>query len=130
MNTETTSNTTKREPMAQNNSEGRRVAAPAVDVYENKEEVLLVADMPGVRPDDIVIRFERGELTLSGRRAKMPEGSVLAAEHRFTDFQRTFTVPQSIQSDAINAEISHGVLKIHLPKIAAQKPRQISVKAS
>jgi HSP20 family protein len=129
MNTETTS-TTKRESMAQNNNEGRRIAAPAVDVYENKEEVLLVADMPGVRPDDIVIRFERGELTLSGRRAKMPEGNMLAAEHRFTDFQRTFTVPQSIQSDAINAEIAHGVLKIHLPKIAAQKPRQISVKAS
>jgi HSP20 family protein len=130
MNTETTTNNTKREPIAQNNAEGRRIAAPAVDVYENKDEVLLVADMPGVRPDDIVIRFERGELTLSGRRAKQPEGSVLAAEHRFTDFQRTFTVPQSIQSDAINAEIAHGVLKIHLPKVSAQKPRQIAVKAS
>lgn len=130
MNTETTTNTTKREQIAQHNTEGRRVAAPAVDVYENKDEVLLVADMPGVRPDDIVIRFERGELTLSGRRAKQPEGNVLAAEHRFTDFQRTFTVPQSIQSDAINAEIAHGVLKIHLPKVSAQKPRQIAVKAS
>lgn len=128
MNTETT-NTTKREPMAQN-TEGRRVAAPAVDVYENKDEVLLVADMPGVRPDDITIRFERGELTLSGKRAKHPEGSLLAAEHRFTDFQRTFTVPQSIQADSINAEVAHGVLKIHLPKVSAQKPRQISVKAS
>jgi len=129
MNTETTSNTTKREPIAQN-IEKRRVAAPAVDVYENKDEVLIVADMPGVRPDDIVIRFERGELTLSGRRAKVPEGNVLAAEHRFTDFQRTFTVPQSIQSDAISAEVAHGVLKIHLPKVSAQKPRQIAVKAS
>lgn len=128
MNTETTTNTTKREPMAQ--QEGRRIAAPAVDVYENKDEVLLVADMPGVRADDIVIRFERGELMLSGRRAKSPEGSVLAAEHRFTDYQRTFTVPQNIQSDAIHAEVSHGVLKIHLPKISAQKPRQITVKAS
>lgn len=128
MNTETT-NTTKREPMAQP-TEGRRVAAPAVDVYENKDEVLIVADMPGVRPDDIQIRFERGELTLSGRRAKNPEGALLAAEHRFTDFQRTFTVPQSIQADAINAEVAHGVLKIHLPKVSAQKPRQIAVKAS
>lgn len=128
MNTET-NQATKREPMAQNN-DARRMTAPAVDVYENKEEVLLVADMPGVRPDDIVIRFERGELTLSGKRLKNPEGSLLAAEHRFTDFQRTFTVPQSIQADAINAEIAHGVLKIHLPKVSAQKPRQIAVKAS
>jgi HSP20 family molecular chaperone IbpA len=128
MNTQTTTNS-KREPIAQN-AEARRLAAPAVDVYENKEEVLLVADMPSVRPDDIVIRFERGELTLSGRRAKMPEGNVLAAEQRFTDFQRTFTVPQTIQADAIHAEIAHGVLKIHLPKVSAQKSRQISVKAS
>jgi HSP20 family protein len=127
MNTET--NTNKREPMAQN-AEGRRYAAPAVDVYENKEEVLIVADTPGVRPDDIVIRFERGELTLAGRRAKMPEGNVLAAEQRFTDFQRTFTVPQNIQADGIHAEITHGVLKIHLPKVSAQKPRQITVKPS
>jgi HSP20 family protein len=128
MNTETTQ-ATKREPMAQN-TDPRRIAAPAVDVYENKEEVLLVADMPGVRPDDIVIRFERGELTLAGKRVKNPEGNLLAAEHRFTDFQRTFTVPQSIQADAISAEIAHGVLKIHLPKVSAQKPRQIAVKAS
>ena len=129
MNTQTTANNSKREPIAQN-ADARRFSAPAVDVYENKEEVLIVADTPGVRPDDIVIRFERGELTLTGRRAKMPEGNVLAAEQRFTDFQRTFTVPQTIQADGIQAEITHGVLKIHLPKVSAQKPRQITVKAS
>lgn len=128
MNTETT-NTTKREPIAQQ-AEARRVVAPAVDVYENKDEVLLVADMPGVRADDIVIRFERGELTLAGRRTKAPEGALLAAEYRHADFQRTFTVPQSIQSDAISAEYTNGVLKIHLPKVSAQKPRQIIVKTS
>ncbi|HRI62575.1 MAG TPA: Hsp20/alpha crystallin family protein [Polyangium sp.] len=128
MNTETTQ-ATKREPMTQP-TDARRVVAPTVDVYENKEEVLLVADMPGVRPDDIGIRFERGELTLTGKRAKNPDGTLLAAEHRFTDFQRTFTVPQSIQADSITAEVAHGVLKIHLPKVSAQKPRQISVKAS
>jgi len=127
MNTET--NSTKRESIAQN-ADARRMTAPAVDVYENKDEVLLVADVPGVRPDDIHIRFGRGELTLTGRRAKTPEGSVLAAEQRFFDFQRTFTVPQSIQADAINAEVAHGVLKIHLPKVSALRPRQIAVKAS
>lgn len=127
MNTETT--TAKRESVASNEG-ARRPLAPAVDVYENKDEVLLVADVPGVRPDDIDIRFERGELTLTGRRAKGPEGSVLAAETRYADFQRTFTVPQSIQADGIHAEVAQGVLKIHLPKVSAQKPRQIAVKAS
>ena len=58
------------------------------------------------------------------------EGNVLAAEQRFTDFQRTFTVPQNIQADGIHAETTHGVLKIHLPKVSAQKPRQIAVKPS
>lgn len=128
MNIETT--TTKRENIAASNVDPRRTTAPAVDVYENKEEVLLVADVPGVRPDDIVIRFERGELTMTGRRAKQPEGSLLAAEQRTVDFARTFTVPQTIQADAIHAEVAHGVLKIHLPKVSAQKPRQITVKAS
>lgn len=127
MHTQNTTN--KRESIAQN-AETRRAAAPAVDVYENKTEVLLVADMPGVRPDDIAIQFERGELTLSGRRAKTPAGNVLAAEQRFVDFLRTFTLPQSIQADAIHADVAHGVLKIHLPKVSAQKPRQIAVKAS
>lgn len=126
MNTATT--TQKRENLETNNN-ARRVVAPPVDVYENKDEVLLVADIPGVRADDIAIRFDRGELTISAPRARSPEGDALAVEQRAADFRRTFTVPQGIQSDAIQAECSLGVLKVHLPKVTAQKPRQIAVKA-
>lgn len=109
----------------------RPVLAPAVDIYENTEEVLLVADLPGVGSEDVTIRLEKGELAIEGRRRKDKdaEGAPLAAEFRFLDFRRAFSVPPGIQSDAIKAELKQGVLKVHLPKVAAAKPRQISVKA-
>lgn len=125
MNTETNMN--KREESR--TSEPRRTTTPAVDIYENKDEVLLVADLPGVSPDGIAIQFQKDELTIEGRRSRDAEGSPLAAEFRQLDFQRTFLVPQGIQADGITAEMAHGVLKVHLPKVAARKPRQITVKA-
>jgi HSP20 family protein len=109
-------------------TEARRAAAPAVDIYENKDEVLLVADLPGVSQEDVSIQFDKDELTISGRRVKAPEGNALASEFRPLDFQRTFAVPQGIQADGITAEVAHGVLKVHLPKVAARRPRQITVK--
>lgn len=113
------------EPLSQ-----RPTVAPAVDIYENADEVLLVADLPGVNKDAITINLEKGLLTLEARRAKAPEGSVLAAEFRSLDYRRAFTVPQGINAEGINAEVSGGVLRVHLPKQAALRPRQIQVKAS
>jgi HSP20 family protein len=110
--------------------EARRGVAPVVDIFENKDEVLLIADLPGVSLGDLSIRLEKNELTIAGKRAKAPEGSPLAIEARPHDFLRTFLVPQGIVADAINADVSHGVLRVHLPKMAAQKPRQIAVKPS
>jgi HSP20 family protein len=126
MNTETSMD--KRQEHAAT-SEPRRTVTPVVDIYENKDEVLLVADLPGVSPDGINIQFQKDELTIEGRRTKLSEGSQLAAEFRYLDFLRTFVVPQGIQADGISAEMAHGVLRVHLPKVAARKPRQIAVKA-
>lgn len=108
----------------------RPTVAPSVDIYENADEVLLVADLPGVGKDDILINLEKGLLTIEGRRVKAPEGSLLAAEFRAHDFRRGFTVPQGINPEGISAEVANGVLRVHLPKQAALKPRQIQVKAS
>ena len=105
----------------------RPVVAPAVDIYENAEEVLLVADLPGVGNQDVNIRLEKGELSIEGQRRLGVEGAELATEFRFLDFRRAFTVPQGIQAEGIKAEMKHGVLKVHLPKVAALKPRQINV---
>lgn len=110
--------------------QARPAIAPRVDIYENKDELLLVADLPGVAAGDVAIQFDKGQLTLEGKRSPLPDGNVLAAEYRPVDFRRTFAVPQGIDSGAITAELKHGVLRVHLPKVAALRPRQIEINAS
>jgi HSP20 family molecular chaperone IbpA len=127
MSTETTMR--KRDDYAEALDQRPRMA-PAVDIYENADEVLLVADLPGVDKDSIDIRLEKGELTIEGKRRKAPEGSALAAEFRSLDFRRAFLVPRGINPEGIAADMANGVLRVHLPKAAALKPRQITVKAS
>ena len=126
MSTETTMH--KREDYAEALDQ-RPTMAPSVDIYENADEVLLVADLPGVEKDNIDIRLEKGELTIEAKRRKAPEGSALASEFRTFDFRRAFLVPRGINPEGIAADMASGVLKVHLPKAAALKPRQIAVKA-
>jgi len=109
--------------------EQRMTTAPFVDIYENADELLVVADMPGVAKDKMTINFDKGQLTIEGRRAPATGSGLLAAEYRPVDFHRTFLVPQGIDTDRIAAELQHGVLRVHLPKSAQLKPRQIAVKA-
>jgi len=128
MSTETTMR--KRDDYSAEALDQRPTLAPAVDIYENADEVLLVADLPGVDKESVDIRLEKGELTIEGKRRKAPEGSALAAEYRGFDFRRAFLVPRGINPEGIAAEMANGVLRVHLPKAAALKPRQITVKAS
>lgn len=109
--------------------EQRPTTAPLVDIYENADELLVVADMPGVANDKVTINFDKGQLTIEGRRGETTGSGLIAAEYRPLDFSRTFLVPQGIDTDKIEAELQHGVLRVHLPKSAALKPRQIQVKA-
>jgi HSP20 family molecular chaperone IbpA len=106
----------------------RPAVAPAVDVFENKDELLIVADMPGVQREQLKLHLEKGKLTLDARRDEASEGNLLAAEFRPVDYRRTFLVPQGIDADRISAELTHGVLRLKLPKSAAVKPRTIQVK--
>ena len=109
--------------------EQRPVVAPAVDVFENESELLVVADLPGVSQDKMSIHFEKGRLTIEGKRAHLTHQAVLG-EIEAADFRRTFLVPQGIDAERIAAELSQGVLSIHLPKHASVRPRRIEVKAS
>ena len=95
----------------------RAAVAPRCDVFENKDEVLLVADLPGVDQEGLRIDVVDERISLEGRR----EGF---------DFRRSFVLPDGIDRDKIGAELKHGVLWLHLPKAAAIKPRRIAVKAS
>lgn len=118
----------KRESHAAEKLQQRGYVAPLVDIFENGDELLLVADVPGVSNDDLSIQFEKGQLTLEARRNDAFEGTALAAEYRPFDFRRTFVIPQGIDAAKISAELNSGVLRVHLPKAAQLKPRQIHVK--
>lgn len=107
----------------------RPAMAPLVDLYENNDELLLVADLPGVTKEGLHIQFHDGVLSLEGRREIAREGATLVrAEYRVADFVRHFTVPDGIDVEKIDASMSDGVLKLRLPKAAALKPRKIEIK--
>lgn len=103
--------------------------APRVDVLETEDELLVLADMPGVRPADVDIRFENGELAVHGRRqASHPDKPQAAAESFALSYFRTFRLTEQIAADRIEAELKNGVLTLRLPKVEAVKPRRIAVK--
>lgn len=108
----------------------RPPAPPDVDIYEGPEEILLIADVPGVSRDGLTISVDEAELTIEGKRADRarPEGAVIVAESSFADYRRSFVLPRGVRAEGIWAEVADGVLRVHLPK-ASLKPRSIEVKA-
>jgi len=104
---------------------------PSVDIIEQPDELVLMADMPGVCPDHIDVRFENCTLTIHGRvKDRQPENTdYLLREYGIGDFYRTFQVNETVNAERISAEFSNGVLTLHLPKIEAAKPRKIQVSA-
>jgi len=115
-------------------AESTRGAAftPRVDIVETDNELTLFADLPGVRPDDVELRYEQGELLLHGRvQRRAAEGRrLLLQEYEDGDFFRAFTIHESIDSTRISAECKNGVVVVHLPKAEAVRPRQIPVRVA
>ena len=103
---------------------------PAVDIVEQGDELLLMADMPGARAEDIDIQYERGRLTVSARIAARQDGDTEWAlrEYGVGDFERSFQVGDGIDAGRIAAEVDAGVLTLHLPKAEAARTRKIEVK--
>jgi len=111
------------------NGEAEVVARPRVDILETEQEIVLLADLPGVRPADVDVRFENGELTIHGRRTASHPGKKRALwEYEPAHFHRAFRLAEDVAADRIQAEMKNGVLTVHLPKAEAAKPRRISVK--
>ncbi len=100
---------------------------PLVDIYENEDEILLHIDMPGVDKKDIAVNIDNGKLSLAGVRTIPTSGAVQWEDFGDVEYQRTFSVPQSIDVSKVNAEMKEGVLRLHLPKSEAAKPRQIEI---
>ena len=103
---------------------------PRVDIVETETELTLFADLPGVRSEDVDLRYENGELFLHGRVKRRLGGKAFVLhEYDEGDFYRAFAIHESIDNARISAECKNGVLTVHLPKVEAARPRQINVKA-
>ena len=103
--------------------------SPAVDIFDRPDEIVLVADMPGVAADAVDINLDKGVLTVRGRvEPAWGEGELVFEEYQVGDFVRTFTLTEDIDATAISAELTNGVLTLRLPKSAERKPRKIPVK--
>jgi len=107
--------------------------APAVDIFETENELVLKADLPDVQEKDIDIRMENNTLTIRGERRfeqEVKEDNYLRVERAYGTFTRSFSLPSTVNAEAIQAEYSNGVLTVRMPKREESKPRQIKVRAN
>lgn len=109
-----------------------KVFAPAVDILEQGGKTIILADMPGVAPDDIDVTLERQVLTLTGRvKYHAPEGyRRLSTEYREGGYSRVFTLSDTVDQKKIKADVRNGVLRLELPRADEAKPKKITVKAA
>ena len=106
---------------------------PKVDVVEMEDELLVLADTPGADAKCMDVRYEQGVLTIHGKvepRQDESKTNYLLCEYGVGDYYRTLTIGEGIDADKISAELTNGVLELHLPKTQAYKPRKITVRGS
>ena len=104
--------------------------APPVDIYEDEHTITLKMEVPGIDEKDIDVRIENNTLTVHGERKiekEEKEENYRRVERQYGSFTRTFTLPQTVDSERVSANYDKGVLKISLPKKAEAKPKQIKV---
>jgi HSP20 family protein len=108
-----------------------RVYIPQVDIYSANDDIVILADMPGVVEKNIDITLEKNVLTINGYIANVEEPEeyeLVHSEYGIGDYQRSFTLPDEIDRDNIEASLSHGVLRVTLPKAPEAQTRKITVK--
>ena len=111
-------------------SPASRPWSPAVDMVENENELLVTADVPGVKLEDVEIKIEDGTLSFGGKREFKKEekaGGYHRIERSYGSFQRAFALPESVDVEKTQAAYDNGVLKITLPKKEVAKPKTIKV---
>jgi HSP20 family protein len=107
---------------AQEKTRPARELAPNVDIFENENELLVVADVPGLDPNDIGVHVDLPEFRIEAKVQGSPDKPVVYA--------RTFRVDERIDPERVNAEYRDGVLRVHLAKSAAFRPRRVEVRSS
>jgi len=100
---------------------------PPVDIFETREELVLLADMPGVAPNDLTIRLEDSILTIQGKAKHAIDSEPIYREFELVNFFRQFELSDQVDQEKIAARLNHGVLMLELPRAEKAKPRQIPV---
>ena len=107
---------------------------PAMDVVEEGDSFVLRADLPGIAEDDLTIELQDNQLTIAGERRFEPrpqhDGGYVRLERAYGSFQRTLSLPEGVDADAIEAEFEHGVLELRIPKPAAPTARRVQIGTS
>jgi HSP20 family protein len=107
--------------------------APACDVFEDAESVKIIAEIPGVNPEEVRLSMEGNVLTIRGekkQRAEEKTERVHRYERSYGWFERAFSLPNTVDPDRIEAKVDQGVLTVELPKAERARPREIPVKTS
>lgn len=120
-------------PMRDENGTVTSSWVPAVDVFEGTHNLKIVAEIPGVRPEDVKISLENNLLTIRGEKKQVAEEKtdrVHRYERAYGVFERSFSLPTTIDPDQIQARYDSGLLTIELPKAERARPREIPVTAS
>ncbi len=109
---------------------GRGAWNPSVDIYENKEQIVLEAELPGMNRDEFELSVENNVITLRGERQfekKDDTDNYHRVERSYGSFTRSFTLPQTVSADGATAEYRNGVLRVTLPKREETKARRIQI---
>ena len=124
----------KREAQASEKAERtrqRKAYLPDVDIIERKDDIVIMADMPGVDETSVSVTLEKNVLSINGKVDFDPpkEHRLAAHEYGVGDYERSFTLSSEIDRDRIQASVKNGMLRLVLPKAAAARPRTIQVTA-
>ncbi len=112
-------------------AEPMEISAPALDVYEDKDDVVVKAELPGMEKNDIQVNLADHTLTIKGEKKKEQEikqENYYRAERAYGSFLRSLELPRDVQADKVKASFKNGVLEIRLPKTEESKTREIKVK--
>jgi HSP20 family molecular chaperone IbpA len=122
---------TGRESSEAQRGDPETVLRPPVDIYEDADGITLVADMPGVNKERLNLQVDNDSLIVEGEaRIEMPEGmEAVYADVRSTRYRRSFALSSELETDAIDASLKDGVLRMRIPKRAEVRPRKIEVRA-
>lgn len=116
-----------------NEPNGSTLWAPAMDVIERENEIVCNVEIPGLNRDDLDIRVEGNVVTIAGEKKyeqKSEKEGFRHVERRYGRFERSFTIPSTVEQDKVTARYDNGVLTVTLPKTERSRPRRISIEGS